>query len=238
MIELQKSHEKKYVVFSTLFSGQWRKRRYLTGTGYKQNLMNDSGSAILFVLMMLVVLTIIGITSISTTNVEIKIAHNDKLHKQALYAADGGTEIAKEAIEQNVACPMDFSPNPQIIGDIRLNKDSFGKHIGYKDKDENLYDPNTYDYITQIPIQQAILFPSSAGQTDPRTEIDAYGNVGEEYGMGTQSASAYDNPAGGGGVGAAITYDIYVMHNGNSNSQYCIMINYKHIIGQEDACNY
>jgi len=58
---------------------------------------NQDGSAIIFALMTLVILTILGISSITTTTTEQKIARNDMYYKLSFYAA----EAAKEFVPPN-----------------------------------------------------------------------------------------------------------------------------------------
>ena len=54
---------------------------------YKNTLGNDIGSALIWAISALAALTIIGIISITTSNIEVKIATNDVLYKQAFYAS-------------------------------------------------------------------------------------------------------------------------------------------------------
>ena len=49
---------------------------------------NEDGSVMVVAVLILVLLTIIGIAAMSTTNVELKISGNEKSYKMALYAAE------------------------------------------------------------------------------------------------------------------------------------------------------
>jgi hypothetical protein len=51
-------------------------------------LNNENGSALLISLLILGLLTLLGIFATNTTNIELQIAGNDKLHKVAFYAAE------------------------------------------------------------------------------------------------------------------------------------------------------
>jgi len=51
-------------------------------------LKNEDGSALLISLLILLLLTLLGIFATNTTNIEIQIAGNDKLHKLGFYAAE------------------------------------------------------------------------------------------------------------------------------------------------------
>jgi hypothetical protein len=49
---------------------------------------NEAGSVLVVSLLILVLLTIIGISAMNTSNVELKISGNEKVYKMALYAAE------------------------------------------------------------------------------------------------------------------------------------------------------
>jgi type IV pilus assembly protein PilX len=57
---------------------------------------NEDGSALVVALMILMVVTIIGISSSNTTTVELQIVRNDGIYKQNLYLAEAA---AQEAIQ-------------------------------------------------------------------------------------------------------------------------------------------
>ena len=59
-------------------------------------LKSEEGSAMLVALMILMVLTIIGVSSSNTTTVELQIVRNDGIYKQNLYLAEAA---AQEAIQ-------------------------------------------------------------------------------------------------------------------------------------------
>ncbi len=66
---------------------------------------DDSGSvAIVMAVMLLTVVTIIGISAINNSMTETGIATNDMIYKDAFVEADGGTEVGREVLEQNIAC--------------------------------------------------------------------------------------------------------------------------------------
>ncbi len=61
------------------------------------SLKNEEGSAIVIALMILMVVTIIGVSSSNTTTVELQIVRNDGIYKQNLYLAEAA---AQEAIQR------------------------------------------------------------------------------------------------------------------------------------------
>jgi len=55
-------------------------------------LQNQSGVSLVVALMILLVLTLIGISAISTTTFETNIAGNERLYNRAFYTADAGVD--------------------------------------------------------------------------------------------------------------------------------------------------
>jgi hypothetical protein len=66
----------------------------------KPSIVNDDrGSVMVAVLMILVLLTIIGISASNTSVTEVQIATNSLLHERAFYTAESGMEHAKELLK-------------------------------------------------------------------------------------------------------------------------------------------
>lgn len=61
-------------------------------------LKNEEGSAIVVALMILMIITIIGISSSNTTTVELQIVRNDGIYKQNLYLAEAAAQEAVQLI--------------------------------------------------------------------------------------------------------------------------------------------
>ena len=61
-------------------------------------LKNDDGSALVYALLILVLLTVLGLSSSRTTVSELKISGNDKLHKIAFFAADSGVSTGRAVL--------------------------------------------------------------------------------------------------------------------------------------------
>lgn len=60
---------------------------------------NEKGSAIVFSLLILVVLTILGISSVTTSIIEMKIVHNEKIYQKNFYQAESAAMEAVKRIE-------------------------------------------------------------------------------------------------------------------------------------------
>ncbi|MFH1154341.1 MAG: pilus assembly PilX N-terminal domain-containing protein [Pseudomonadota bacterium] len=186
---------------------------------------NEQGSALVMALLLLVVLTILGISATTTSNIELKIASNDMLNKKAFYAADGGTEVGREMIEQNISCADGFQSQPLAIGPLVVEKKSFA----YQE------DEPTGDYPSDAI--RDLHFP--ADDTKPHTNIVIFGNTKLSTGSAIQMAAGYEGKGKGSAWGGAeIIYDVHSRHQGRQNSRSDIMINYRHIIGHEGNCNF
>ena len=61
-------------------------------------LRNERGVALVIALIMLIVLTLIGIASISTSVFEAKISGNERIGSAAFYSASGGVEVGIDRI--------------------------------------------------------------------------------------------------------------------------------------------
>jgi hypothetical protein len=55
-----------------------------------KQIRNEKGSMIVVVIMILALLTLVGMTAISTTSTEQQIAVSEQIHKMAFYAAEAG----------------------------------------------------------------------------------------------------------------------------------------------------
>jgi hypothetical protein len=81
-------------------------------------LTNEKGSTLIVALLILVVLTIIGVSATTTTEIELKIAGNDQFRKVAFHNADSGVYSVPKLIslcmdngsEQSVA-GMTYTPS-------------------------------------------------------------------------------------------------------------------------------
>ena len=62
--------------------------------GIVDNIANDRGSALILALLVLVLLTLMGISATTTSTIEVQMAGNDKFHEMAFYSAESGWQEA------------------------------------------------------------------------------------------------------------------------------------------------
>ncbi len=151
-----------------------------------QVMKNEEGSVLVIALVMLVLLTILGITATSTSNVEMLIAGNERNFKRTFFTANAGIEHAKSYLnddlvnsnEENIAngnqLTWDFiledaSGNNYDDGVVLLSDEAFVPLNGYtysvriwdNENDESPNDP-TLDSDGIIYAQSEALGPNNA----------------------------------------------------------------------------
>lgn len=207
----------------------------MNGTCNRQR--GEEGFVLIAALLIMLVLTIIGIAANRNTSTELGIAGNDRTHKETFYEADGGTELASEVVEQNIAC-LQFGADG--AGQGRTLDGSVDAYDIYVDNDSLGFWRNFSTTPTAIPSEtlRDFYYPVYDAD-DPHTNFKAAGSTKLTTGSAIQMAAGYEGRGKGIGVGGAtLVYDINAQHLGQNNSQSIICIQYRHTIGQEGDCYY
>ena len=68
-------------------------------TKYKSVVSNENGSAIVIAMLVLSVLTILGISSMHTSTIELQIVHNEKIYQQNFYQAESAAMEGAQKLE-------------------------------------------------------------------------------------------------------------------------------------------
>jgi Tfp pilus assembly protein PilX len=89
MKDQKEASSSKWVLFSVFRKGE-------------MDLKNEDGTVLIVALLMLILLTVVGISASTISSIDIQIAGNEKLYKTVFYAADGGTEAGSELLEKNI----------------------------------------------------------------------------------------------------------------------------------------
>jgi hypothetical protein len=191
---------------------------------------NPDGWVTVAALLVLVILTIMGISAVSTSNIEVKVATNDQIHKMSFYAADGGVELGTELLELNVACPSGFASDDLEIGNITVvDKDFWMQDSEPLDADDN---PIAYPSDTERDITI---------DTDPETHtnLSVFGVTSLGVGGAIQMAAGYEGKGkGAGSGGVSLLYQIFSQHKGLRDSESVVAIEWRHNVGSEGACMY
>ncbi|RLC07215.1 MAG: hypothetical protein DRI57_26220, partial [Deltaproteobacteria bacterium] len=111
-------------------------------------LKNNSGSALIMAIMMLLLLTIIGLSALNNTDLELSIASNEKVHKMAFYFAEAGNEVSKELVEVAIEERgwLDDTADPILLDKVTVTDKNF--------------------YISQIDAVANSIYPNSAANID------------------------------------------------------------------------
>lgn len=179
-------------------------------------LNNQSGSALLFAILMLALLTVIGLSASSNSSLELMMAGNEKAHKLAFYAADGANEVAKELLEQGI----EARGWTDLAGtDIRLGK----VHLTNK----NFYlAPELNATVADAANRHATL-DFGSGETamvfGSNTQLSSGGAV--------QMVSGYEGKGKGAAAGGAwIIYDVRTQHVSAANTKVKIASQWRHLL--------
>ena len=188
----------------------------------------EQGFVLVTSLMLIALISLAGISAVDISTSEIQTATNDVHHKITFYSAEGGLDVGCEMLEQNICCPTGFTPDEAggdeaTISNIRVMELAFWKNsaaLEPSDMSRDLYFP--FDY--------------GAGT---HTNLGIGGSTVQGIGSALQMAAGYEGKGkGAAGGGAYLLYDIHSQHLGRGNSLSEVKIQWRHMIGQEEACRY
>jgi hypothetical protein len=188
-----------------------------------RNKSDERGSVLIVALLILVLLTIIGISATTTTNIETQIAGNDKFHKIAFNNADSGifptAKVISDIMDHQIE-PDEDELSPIVY--LQNNGDEgppdgtlFRELMGYDE------DPGNPDN----------------GADDIRFDLDGYEvnvNINRTGVMNIAGgATEFASGAEGIGVGAggvAVMYNLDSVGEGPVNSQANIAADYRKVV--------
>ncbi len=182
-------------------------------------LRNESGSALIMAIMMLVLLTIIGISALNNTDLELSIAGNEKAHKMAFYFAEGGNEVSKELVEVAIEERgwLDVTGTTITIDKVNVTDKDF--------------------FLSQIDSVANSIYPDAANRD--ATVNFGTGTTGLLFDVNTvlssggavQMIAGYEGKGKGAASGGAwLIYDIRSQHDGLNNSQARVWSQWLHLL--------
>lgn len=147
---------------------------------------NQDGTVLIVALLMLILLTVIGISASTISSIDIQIAGNEKFYKIAFYAADGGTEAGSELLEKNIDS-RGFTTSS--IGSATIYNLTFWSQTG-------VVEPATNDATIALPV-------GNVG-------LKYLGNTELSTGGAIQLVAGYEGKGkGASGSGAFLVHDIW-----------------------------
>lgn len=211
---------------------------------------NESGFVLVAVMLMLLILAFIGITSTTTSNIELQIAGNDKTYKQTFYAADSGAAIiGSHLLEENLNCwkfnggfannvAADTADTPSVrAGSSIINGQIVVERTSAADLTPRRFWENTATPTTISDTNRDLYYPINYGN-GPHTNIRV-GGAWTQLNPGTaiQMNAGYDIAVQ---TAASINFTILSQSTGALNSTSEVEILWPHGLGLEDPldCNY
>ena len=212
----------------------------------------EEGFVMVASLLILLVLTMLGIAVNRNTDIEWRIAMNDRLHKQNFYAADAAAELASEALEQGVAClgfrknATDIEGNDMMMmlgissdHHVAIEGNSLGFWRNYAPTGLAMPDNEKRNMVFPAVLTSDGKFDRTATNNRSHANINIGGNTGLSKGAALQMAAGYEGLGKGmGGGGAVLTYTINVQQLGQDGTESTICVQYNHVLGSSGKCNY
>jgi hypothetical protein len=80
---------------------------------HRIHIANQEGSMLVIAMLILVLLTLLGVSASTNTEVELRIADNDRSHKINVFRAESGAMLAAQQMENetNIANLINLTPN-------------------------------------------------------------------------------------------------------------------------------
>ena len=199
---------------------------------------NQDGFVLVLSMLIMVVLIVIGVTSLNTSKTDMQIAGNAYKSQRTFYAADSGLELGGRLIEENALCPQGFTAT--TIGSITIRDQNFWSTIP-----SNLLDST----LVTIDFDNATVVGDNDGRDDRAFSAAITNNISTDVviagttkfapGSSIQMVSGYEGKGKGAAAGGAyIAYDIIAQANDSQNSRSELQIGWNHIIGSSGTCNY
>lgn len=153
-------------------------------------LRNEEGAVLVVALMMLVLLTILGISISSTSEVELQIAGNEMRYKQNMYRADAAAMACAQVLDQDPEIDIPADPNDEILSYTQGQALESGNWV--RDDDFWEGDPDDAYGPTPVAVDSAL---DSGGDTH---YIAVFAGVppGEDFESGLREFTLYGRTSG------------------------------------------
>lgn len=190
---------------------------------------NEDGFILVYVLILVVVLMILGVSGIGTSIFESQMAGNNALHKQTFYESDGGTEVGIRLIAENMKCIGGFTPTADADNVVTI-----GNGISLHSSRNEFWITNNILVDPGLP-DPAITDTTNADFRDfwydtayGTNSLRINGKTRLTEGAAIQMSAGYEGRGRGVGTdGAYLEFDINSLHQGARNSETGICIGYR-----------
>ncbi len=173
----------------------------------QQTASNETGAALIGVLLLLMLLTVIGLSATTTSTVEQQIAANDKQHRIAMYHTDAGLMAVTKMVNQ-VVFERTLTASDNIV--FTPDLDTVYDQIKY---------PDSYDYGAS-DLQYTL------GDTTVTMDVHRWATRSEEGGASLEFITGSQSSATGGGGGGVMYYRFTADGQGQQNTRSQLSANY------------
>ena len=187
---------------------------------FLQPLKQEQGSVLILCILMLFLLTVLGISSTTTSDLELSIASNENYFHMAFFQADGGVEAGKEVIEKSVLDRTwsDTSPLPVTMDQVQIWDLNFW-----------LTDELTDSDIPSDANRQVVIPVTVAGRA-LKTNLLFGETTQYAEGAAIQMVEGYASPGHSAASGGSWkTYGIRSRHEGIRNSSAMVRAGWRHV---------
>ena len=120
---------------------------------------NEEGSVMVMALMVLSVLTIIGLSSSTTSTIELQIVRNERIYQRDFYIADSAWKYAAYWLEAKPKAPSKV--NPSLLGDSGKVVRNFGDAVA-DDLNDNFADGTEDGKTDLIPFWYNVQYKNTS----------------------------------------------------------------------------
>ncbi len=169
-------------------------------------LKDEKGSAMIFAVMILALMTMSGVSVVNTSNTEVQIASNHRVSIGAFYAAEAGIIEAKERL-RGTSAGSSYAGDPVTSYAPAWSAYLLSPHSWQPSTDDPLYDGNYQNYIPTSADHTNTSVTSNSLQTDMsylvrirhKREYDAEqaGHTGNHYYDGDGSTATHTSASAG-----------------------------------------
>ena len=124
-------------------------------------LKNQKGSVIVLAMIILALLTLVGVSAITTSTTEMNIAANDQLSKMVFYTADAGIEVGRQIL--NTIKTADPSAWDRLLA---------GTTFTWKDKSGNAVSVNNLNQVVDATANRQVGLGTFTLQVSDNDDID------------------------------------------------------------------
>ena len=166
---------------------------------------DEGGSVLIIALLILVLLTMIGISATRTTNTDIRIANNEKIHRMAFYTAEAGIEVGRAALNDlKVADSGSWDNLLQDVTTLDAVIDAGGsRNVGDASFTLEVDDNQDLDGSMLVDTDNTIILTSTGSYGNAQAQIETivrYTGGGDQY-----AQEHYDTDSSGTAAGESDT---------------------------------